>query len=113
MKIMIKETSKLEELTIRDKSNIEWTYDLIGNAGLTRNEDGLYEMTQEEYNWWIDFVKIYDLCQEEFLTYEQLAEVEESYLVNYVENNGNSGKHIGYIWYTVQLCDLEFQVYCK
>jgi hypothetical protein len=41
-------------LEMRDKNNIDWSGDFIGNEnhGMKRDEEGRYLATQEEYEWW-------------------------------------------------------------
>jgi len=59
MEIRIKETGKLGELHIYDCHNIDWAQDCIGNNGGLHydRESGEYRMTQEEYDWWADYLK--------------------------------------------------------
>ena len=60
MKIIIKETSAIETLSIIDpKSGFDYIYDLIGNTGALSdgqfvwNEDrNAYVCTQETFDWW-------------------------------------------------------------
>lgn len=59
MEIRIKETGKLGELHIYDCHHIDWAQDCIGNNGGLHydRESGEYTMTQEEYDWWADYLK--------------------------------------------------------
>ena len=74
MKFRIKETQELKELRIVDsETGCEWTADLIGNTdGLHYNEDTEeYEMSQEEYSWWDEYITNYEADEEEI---EELAD---------------------------------------
>lgn len=55
-KIKIDETDEITTLSIIDpKSGVDWTNDLLGNCGALRRYDDdqeVYLMTQEEYDWW-------------------------------------------------------------
>lgn len=54
------------------------------------------------------------MLDEEIVTLEVLESIEEMEEVVEVENNGASGQHYGYNWYTVKLeNDEEVQVYVK
>ena len=56
-------------------------------------------------------LKMFD---DKIVSFEQLEELQESEHVTAVENCGNSGRHIGYIWYNVIFTDgEEISVYCK
>lgn len=63
MQVTIKETGKIEELTIRDASGIEWTSDLIGNTGafgdgqfVRDDESGVVTASQDTYDWWQAYI---------------------------------------------------------
>jgi hypothetical protein len=95
MKIYNTTTGKEVNLTIIDrKSGIEWTSDLIGNAGdLNYNsEREMAEMSEDQIEWWSNTIegleKIEDLTEEakELLSSEDFEELEEQ-LRN--EGNGN------------------------
>lgn len=59
MKLRIKETQEVKVLEIRDRDGIEWTMDLLGNYDTLQFNDktGEYEMSQEDYNWWSEYIK--------------------------------------------------------
>ena len=97
MKIYNTTTGKEVNLTIIDrKSNIEWTSDLIGNAGaLNYNSDReMNEMSQEDYEWWSNTIegldKIEDLTEEakELLSSKDFEELE-----NKLANEGNASDY--------------------
>ena len=73
MEFRIIETGKIKELVVRDKNNIEWTNDLLGNAGsLHYNEElEVHELTQNDFNWWAEYITNYKKDKEEI---EELAE---------------------------------------
>lgn len=49
----------------------------------------------------------------EILTEEELAELEEHELVTGFETLGASGRHVGHAWYSVELEDASIDVFCK
>ena len=52
------------------------------------------------------------LLEKEFVTVEELETIEENNEVIKVENNGNSGLHVGYNWFTVALVNgEEYDIY--
>lgn len=60
MEIRIKETGEVKELYIYDSSaGVEWTQDLLGNYGaLEYDEDhDKYSLSQEDFDWWEEYVK--------------------------------------------------------
>lgn len=60
MNVKIKETGKIENLSIIDRNTgVDWVNDLIGNAGALSDgqfewseEDDAYLVSQAEYDWW-------------------------------------------------------------
>lgn len=58
--------------------------------------------------------RIKELLEKEVLNLEELSEVLDSDQILEWENNGNSGSHIGYTWYTCTGIDgEEYSVYAK
>ena len=58
--------------------------------------------------------RIEELLEKELLEYEELEEILDSDNIVNWENNGNSGKYDGYIWYSVTVIDgEEYQIYGK
>lgn len=55
--------------------------------------------------------RIKELIDKEFLSLEELEELLESDNVIFWQNNGNSGEHNGYTWYSVTTKNEEFDVY--
>lgn len=59
MKIRIKETGEVKDLTIIDrKTGCEWTADLVGDDDcITYNRDReIYETDQASYDWWNNMI---------------------------------------------------------
>jgi hypothetical protein len=97
MKIYNTTTGKVVELSINDrKSNIEWTSDLIGNAGALKwnSERDMAVMSQEDIEWWSNTIegldKIEDLKEEakELLSAEEFELLEEK-----LNNEGNGSDY--------------------
>ena len=62
MDIKIIETGETEELTLVDpKSGVNWINDLMGNHGVlpSCNDEGVYLMSQDDYDWWADLTTQY------------------------------------------------------
>lgn len=51
--------------------------------------------------------RLMEILGKEFVTIEELEEIEEHEQVKYFESLGNSGKHIGHNWYNVTLINKE------
>lgn len=72
MEIRINETKELETLEIVDpKTGCAWTADILGNYNAAMewdDEDDVYTMDQDEYEWWKGLIKRYqaadDRCHE-------------------------------------------------
>lgn len=102
MKIYNTTTGKTESLIIIDrKSGMEWTNDLVGNAGdLHYNSDReMAEMSQEGFGWWKNTIegleKIDDLTEQarELLDYDDFEELKRK-----LSDEGNANdyeQHIG------------------
>lgn len=57
--------------------------------------------------------RINDLIEKQFLTYDELAELTLSSYVESVIDNGNSGLHYGYKWFSVIVNDFDYDIYIK
>lgn len=75
MKFIINETGKIEDLTIIDtKTGTDWSNDLIGNSGAIgayiHYDDAAdaYRINQEDFNWWSEYISMYERYQEELDT---------------------------------------------
>jgi hypothetical protein len=58
MKIRIKGTEKIEELVIRDEKGTEFTNDLLHNYNAVsyNEETEEHEMSQDEFDWWENYI---------------------------------------------------------
>lgn len=63
MNVKIKETGKVEELVIVGENGIEWTSDLVGNAGafgdgqfVWSEDDDAYVADQDTFDWWQRYI---------------------------------------------------------
>lgn len=56
--------------------------------------------------------RLMELIEKELLTLEEMEEIEEMAEV-FTEDNGMSGQHIGYHWYTVKASGEEYDIYVK
>jgi len=77
MRIQIKETGEMKNLTIKDDNNIDWTADLITAGSMDHNDDGNPIMTQADFDWWSEYIND---------SYKTETEVEE--LVEKLEDSG-------------------------
>lgn len=60
MDIKIIETGVITSLNIYDDNGVNWAADLVGNVEtLTYNDDQQAEMTQEQYDWWVEYISSY------------------------------------------------------
>jgi hypothetical protein len=58
--------------------------------------------------------RLNELLNKEFVTLEELEEIEQHEKIVEVENCGNSGKHNGYTWFNVKCAwNEEYSVYVK
>ena len=84
MTVRIKETGAFEKLDIYDKdTGVNWISQLIDHAGAIN--DGLfvyddvyeiYEVTQETFDWWVDYITDYENDRDEIDTLmEQIRKV--------------------------------------
>lgn len=72
MKIIIKETGLEDCLIIVDKNTgCEWTADLIEAGGMESDEDGNTIMSQDDFDWWKNYISDHEKTEEEA---EELAE---------------------------------------
>lgn len=68
MKIIIKETGKVENLSIVDpETSVNWAQECIGNAGALEydNASGEYVMTQADFDWWKNYLSLAEADAEE------------------------------------------------
>jgi hypothetical protein len=65
MFIKINETGELLQLRAIDANGIEWTRDLIEDGGRMHDDDGNTIMTQEDYDWWHQYISDMDADEAE------------------------------------------------
>lgn len=72
MDVKILETGERTSLIIRDENGIEWTNDLIGNAGelidgqfTWSEEDDAYLVSQDTYDWWSQYISDYEQSEQD------------------------------------------------
>lgn len=72
MNVKIIETGKTETLSIKGSNGIDWTNDLIGNAGALSDgqftwseEDDAYLTDQDTFDWWDKYISDYKTTEEE------------------------------------------------
>ena len=91
MDVKVKETGKIETLSIIDpKSGADWIGDLVGNTSDVYgwdDKDDCYIMTQEEYDWWVDYTKRHQSAEERFEEIISMKEGAEHERI--VTNKGN------------------------
>lgn len=80
IKLKIRETQEVKVLEIRDKNGIEWTNDLLGNydALQLNDETKEYEMNQEDYEWWSEYIKNHEADEQEVMELAKELGIEES-----------------------------------
>ena len=57
-------------------------------------------------------IRIYELLEKKFLTYDEVNELEECPKVNY-EYCGMSGQYLGYNWEVITIDGNEYNIYFK
>lgn len=79
MKIKIKETGEIEELILIGKDGIRWESDLIGNHGGIKeyDEDNIAIMSQDDFDWWDDLIKRYQIADDRYEELKAEIEIEE------------------------------------
>jgi hypothetical protein len=52
---------QVKGLEMHDDNGIDWAADFIGNTahGMSRDDDGNYIATEEDYQWWKDMIAAY------------------------------------------------------
>lgn len=74
MNIKIRETGEVKELSICHSGNIEWTQDLIGNAGALNDgqfkydyDADVYVSDQDTYDWWAQYIADHEATEREIV----------------------------------------------
>lgn len=91
MKLKIRETQEVKVLEIRDKNGIEWTKDLLGNYDALQfnYETEEYEMNQEDYEWWLEYIKKHEADEQEVMKLAEELGIEESEIWERINQNLN------------------------
>ena len=91
MRIIIEETKQIEILSIIDpKQGTDWIGDMLGNAdalGEYDEENDAYNMSQEDYDWWADYVDSYQKADDKLNEYDLDAQQEIIEIMGDVEFN--------------------------
>ncbi len=94
MNIQIIETGAYETLSIIDpQSGTDWIQDLLGNYDALPRYNGdidAYEMTQAEYNWWLDLTATYEKQDRRMHELRQRAESVEEFLAAWARYNSSN-----------------------
>lgn len=63
MKVKIRETGKIEDLSIKSENGVNWVNDLVGNAGALDDGQFVYEYDEDVYladqatfDWWAGYI---------------------------------------------------------
>lgn len=98
MKIKINETGKIKHLNIYDpKTGIDWTNDLIGNAGALQNgqfeynyDDDVYFASQDTFDWWSEYILNENKTESDIILLAEELRIDESIIRERIaENTGN------------------------
>jgi len=86
MRIRIVETGEMKDLTIKDNNNIEWTYDLLGNnqATMYNNELEIHEMSQENFEWWKEYIINYNNDREQIVNIASELDIDEETIIDII-----------------------------
>lgn len=91
MNIQIIETGARETLSIIDpKSGMDWIQDIMGNHDALpdyNDEIDAYEMTQEDYDWWLDLTTRYERQDHRMYELRQDAESADDFLAAWESYN--------------------------
>lgn len=92
MQIIIKETGEIERLQIIDtKTGCEWTADLIEAGGRETDDDGTVIMTQDDFDWWTQYISDTEQTEEDA---QDLADELEDADFNESEHRGSALQYI-------------------
>lgn len=91
MKLKIRETQEIKVLEIRDQNGIEWTIDLLGNYDALQynSKTEEYEISQEDYEWWLEYIKKYEADEQEVIELAAELGIEESEIWERISQNLN------------------------
>jgi len=97
MNVQIKETGQKVTLNIIDDNEIDWTNDLIGNAGALHDgqftwsdEDNAYIADQDTYDWWSNYIRDTDATDQDVESLARKLGIGESVIRERIaKNTGN------------------------
>ena len=91
MDVKIIETGKIVTLAVITPEGIDWTSDLIGNAGESGitydSAEGLMSGTQESVDWWVDYIHDLNQTDEDIQTMSDETGVSVSDIREAIANN--------------------------
>jgi hypothetical protein len=89
VKLRIRETQDVKVLEIRGKNGIEWTNDLLGNYNALQYNDITeeYEMNQDDYEWWSEYIKNREADEQEVIELAGELGIEESEIWERIDMN--------------------------
>lgn len=91
MKIRIKETQEVKDLVAMDytqwESGIEWTADLITAPDFWNSETQEHEMSQDDFDWWSEWIENDDRDQEEIKTLAEELEIDIDIIRQRIDEN--------------------------
>jgi hypothetical protein len=98
MNIKIRETGKREVLKVVDsKTGVEWTGDLIGNAGgfndgqfTWSEDDDAYLASQDAFDWWDKYIADQEKTESEIEDLADELDIDTSIIRERVEKNTGS-----------------------
>ena len=103
MDVIIDETGKMETLLIFDRrTGCDWSYDLIGGAGpfssigFYRGEDGEFHTNQETFEWWEQYIDMYNKFEDELMELREKygsSEVDEAIFLGHLSLSNDYDSH--------------------
>lgn len=94
MRVQIKETNEIKELSITGINGVNYVRDFIGNYGafadqfLLNEENGTFIATQEDYDWWVKVLADQQALSERIA---DLKEVHGADAVDEIVNEASGG----------------------
>ena len=55
--VKILETGEMQELRVYDVNGTDWTIDCFGNGGVHADGDGIYNLSQDDFEWWDSYIR--------------------------------------------------------
>lgn len=78
--------SEIKDLTIIGINGIEYTADLITASDFWNDETENYEMVEEDFDWWKEYITNYENDAEEIIKLAEEIELEESEIYNMIND---------------------------